>query len=148
MKNNIIQNILQNAVFKYSTILDLLKDNELEKWRKKNGIYVFYNNKTNMIYIGSSQNLYARIKQHLSYKTNKNLSIALKELSNFSIYILKIIDHEISQISLMNIEFDEYILKIPSENLYNTLKIKGVIGGENYIKFLKETYKGSHVWQT
>jgi hypothetical protein len=121
---------------------NILKTNILEDNRNKSGIYLWTNLITNKRYVGSSVDLYNRLRTYFSYLTMKN--IVKKESSYIYRAILKL-GH--SNFSLDIIEYCEPHLLIEKEQYYinilnpeyNILKVAGSRSGHKLSEKSRET---------
>lgn len=89
--------------------------------KKKKGVYSFYNRITKKQYIGSSEDLYKRMLEHLNNKkSNIVLQKAIKkyELKNFDFIIYEFYDSKNKNLTLIGLE-DIYIKKFDFNTLYN-----------------------------
>lgn len=122
------------------------KDKIYEQLRKKSGVYMFINNITNDLYVGSSLNLTRRMSIHFYFaKSDKGNTILIRsmkkyDIENFSLAILEFCDKKpLSCVTLEQKWIDYYK---PS---YNMLKIAGSSFGFRYkietIIKLKELFK-------
>jgi group I intron endonuclease len=71
-------------------------------YKKKSGVYLWYNNLTHDYYIGSSKNLYIRLNQYYypsRLNTNQIINRALLKYGheNFSLILLKLIENQNDQ---------------------------------------------------
>ena len=116
------------------------------KLRSKSGVYMFINNLTNDLYVGSSLNLTKRMSSHFYYASTEKMKTILAramrkyELHNFSLAILEFCEKDlITSIKLEQKWIDHYKPK------YNILKIAGSSQGfthkiETIVK-LKELFR-------
>lgn len=123
------------------------KKNIYEKLRNKSGVYLFINNITKDLYVGSSINLTKRMTSHFYYanyskETKVVVTRAFRKynLENFSLAILELCDPDLKTCLISEQKWiDHYNPK------YNTLKVAGTSYGfrhkiETIIK-LKESFK-------
>jgi group I intron endonuclease len=99
------------------------------------GVYYFYNRITSGGYVGSSQNLLRRIKEHLLEDSSQSSillqrAIAKYKIDNFTLYILAIIDltQEYSKSEIKDLLLAKEQLYLDHKDLdssYNILKIAG-----------------------
>jgi group I intron endonuclease len=112
----------------------------------KKGIYSIYNKVNNKQYIGSSQNLYVRLLEHITgTKSNRALQKAIQKygLENFEFYVYEYyLDNDPNK--LINLETD-YINKFDFDLLYNFKKLAtsmlGYTHTEEAISKMKERFK-------
>lgn len=142
-------NTIPNTNIKYHTkyryINGLLNGVELQKYKNNAVIYCFYNNKTTMLYIGSTYNIKTRIGDHIKNTQNIYLSKAFKNRDDFSLYIIDIFSKSIENQDLRKAEF-EYIKSLPENRLYNIILELGPFllakKSIKYCEYLKKMYKG------
>lgn len=104
------------------TYKDLDKKTSLKELNKKGGVYGFINLQTNQQYIGSSENINKRFRQHIKgSKSNERLkrSIAKYGLNNFIFVIYYY--HDDPAVTLTEIE-TTIIKSFPFETLFNFKK--------------------------
>lgn len=109
------------------------------KLRSKSGVYMFINNLTNDLYVGSSLNLTKRMSSHFYYASTEKMKTILAramrkyELHNFSLAILEFCEKDlITSIKLEQKWIDHYkpkynILKIAGSSLGFTHKIETIV---------------------
>lgn len=118
----------------YNNILSS-KSQISKELNNKTGIYYFYNRITSGGYVGSSQNLLRRIKEHLLEDSSQSSillqrAIAKYKIDNFTLYILAIIDltQEYSKSEIKDLLLAKEQLYLDHKDLdssYNILKIAG-----------------------
>ena len=130
----------------YFNDIKLSKRDIYSKLRSKSGVYMFINNLTNDLYVGSSLNLTKRMSSHFYYASTEKMKTILAramrkyELHNFSLAILEFCEKDlITSIKLEQKWIDHYKPK------YNILKIAGSSQGfthkiETIVK-LKELFR-------
>ena len=114
------------------------------KWENKSGIYYIKNKITNLIYIGSSNNVGHRISKHFSQlRTNKHPNSKLKtDFDKYGQSSFEFGVFELTNDNLLEKERD-YQLKYGIENLYN-LQIKNHYRSEAQTNSCKTSSKESH----
>lgn len=68
MKNFDLNRFINKAYFKYPEIKEFVKDSERIKWIERPAVFAIVDNKTNMIYTGSTYNLSKTIFFHVKKK--------------------------------------------------------------------------------
>jgi len=146
--NDIIIKLSINPHMIYFNSLDI--KSELTSYKNKKGIYLWYNNKNGKFYIGSSVNLYNRLRVYFNPKTlNKENMLIYKAIlkygyENFTLMIIELVDLNDSVLekeqyyfNLLNPTYN--ILKYSSNSLgfrhsLETIeKMKGNLNSKNQI---------------
>lgn len=118
-----------------------------DKLRRKSGVYLFINNITNDLYVGSSINLTKRMTSHFYHANSEKVTKVVitrafrkYKLENFSLAILEFCDSDLKNCLSLEQKWINYY-----NPKYNTLKIAGTSYGfrhkiETIVK-LKELFK-------
>jgi hypothetical protein len=118
MNNFSLENFVKLSFYRYKNCRDLRKKKEYLRWNYKGGVFAFVNNATGRIYIGSSHSMGSTIKHHLKSKINNILYPDIKQVDNFSFYILELL-FALPPESYMKGRRYFYIKQIPFEKRYN-----------------------------